>query len=124
MASRVNSFNPPAEIPIMILTDQIFDCVCYVIFRDTLLKPEIFFHDEIGEGKDKNFKTYYQIEYDFQIIVKRPPEPLSDWYLRVFGFFEDKKIYEKEIKIERLFRLYLEGNYYYCWELFEDSYSN
>ena len=104
------------EIAIMIITKQSFDLVCYEIFRETLKGQELLLRDHLRTESDSNFKMHYLIEGGFQIVVKRPPEPLSDWCLKVYGFFEGEKTYEKGIKVIELFKLNNKGEkqYYYC----------
>ena len=124
MASSVNSFNSSSwpsnnfsslkEFPIMICFNQPFDYVYYVICKETLEGNEIFYEEEFKKDFDRNFKTYLEGNRGFQIIVKRPPSPLSNWQLKVFGFFEEKKTYEKTISIEELFKLQQQGCYYFA----------
>lgn len=72
---------PPAIISVRVPNRLQLDFVCYTIDRERFGETDTFHKYEMDEGADG----------DFMITLPRPPGPLNQWLVSVYGFREGEE---------------------------------
>lgn len=84
---------PPRDISLVVPSLHPLEFIYYALVRERFGEMETFYEYTMEEGAQGNF----------QIILPRPPYPLEQWTLCVFGYRNRTRVFEVERPAREIF---------------------